>query len=106
MTREELRQFDGKEGRRALLAVNGKIYDVTASERWSGGLHEEEHVAGGDLTEELWQAPHVRAVIERFPVVGELEEPAPPPSRRWPLPVFAVLLALAAILGLIYLLLR
>ena len=26
-----------------------------------------------DLTEELASAPHVRAVVERFPVVGTLE---------------------------------
>ena len=106
MTREELRQFDGREGRRALVAVNGKIYDVTASERWRDGLHEGEHNAGADLTQELWQAPHVRAVVERFPVVDSLQEPIAAAPRRMPLVIFAVLLALAAGLGLICLLLR
>ena len=77
MTREELGQFDGREGRRALIAVNGKVYDVTASARWPAGLHEGEHAAGRDLTEELLLAPHVRAVIERFPVVDELQESEP-----------------------------
>ncbi len=104
MTREELGQFDGREGRRALIAVNGKVYDVTASARWPAGLHEGEHAAGRDLTEELWQAPHVRAVIERFPVVDELREPEPA-ARRLPLLVFSVLLALVLALGLVYLLL-
>jgi predicted heme/steroid binding protein len=106
MTREELRQFDGREGRRALIAVNGKIYDVTASERWRGGLHEGEHSAGTDLTEELWQAPHVRAVVERFPVVDTLQEAVQAAPRRMPVVIFAVLLALAVGLGLICLLLR
>ncbi|NLG57268.1 MAG: cytochrome B5, partial [Clostridiales bacterium] len=29
MTLEELKAFDGKEGRRAYIAVDGIIYDVT-----------------------------------------------------------------------------
>lgn len=74
MTRAELAQFDGREGRSAYIAVNGTIYDVSASPRWEKGLHPPDHQAGQDLTEELAAAPHVRAVVERFPVVGMLEE--------------------------------
>jgi hypothetical protein len=33
-----------------------------------------------DLTEELASAPHVRAVVERFPVVGTLEAEASAPT--------------------------
>lgn len=76
MTREELAQFDGKDGRKAYGAVNGKIYDFTGSKLWENGDHQSLHSAGTDLTEELRGAPHVRAVVERFPVVGNLEEPA------------------------------
>jgi len=74
MTPEELATFDGREGRRAYVAVNGKVYDVTDSPRWQGGRHEGAHQAGGDLTEELKAAPHVRSVVERFQVVAILEE--------------------------------
>ena len=105
MTHDELRQFDGKDGRPAYIAVNNKVYDVTASPLWAGGVHEGAHSAGHDLTEELWQAPHVRAVVERFPVVDELREPEPESPRRLPLLVFLVLLALVVALGLVYFLL-
>ena len=77
MTPTELAGNDGRDGRRAYIAVNGKVYDVTESPRWQNGLHPPDHQAGQDLTEELTKAPHVRAVIERFPLVGTLEEEAP-----------------------------
>jgi len=80
MTREELAQHDGREGRKVYVAVNGKIYDFTGSDRWPGGEHLGQHQAGSDLTDDLLQAPHVRAVVERFPVVAMLEEPAPRPA--------------------------
>ena len=79
MTKEELANYDGREGRSAYIAVNGTIYDVTESPRWTNGLHPPDHQAGKDLTDELATAPHVRAVVERFPVVGTLEsEPEKP----------------------------
>jgi len=77
MTREELAKNDGRDGRPAYVAVNGNIYDVTASPRWANGQHEGAHQAGADLSADLLKAPHVRSVIERYPVVGRLEE-APP----------------------------
>lgn len=77
MTREELAQHDGREGRKAYVAVNGNIYDFTDSKMWQNGDHQGAHQAGCDLTEALQNAPHVRAVIERFPVVGRLEEAQP-----------------------------
>jgi len=81
MTEKELVKNDGREGRRAYVAVNGKVYDVTTSPHWPGGDHKGRHRAGCDLTEELKQAPHVRAVIERFPVVGSLESKEPEGKR-------------------------
>jgi predicted heme/steroid binding protein len=78
MNLTELASYDGRDGRRAYIAVSGTIYDVTDSPRWEDGLHPPDHLAGQDLTEELTGAPHVRTVIERFPVVGILEEEATP----------------------------
>lgn len=74
MTREELSQHDGQDGRRAYVAVNNTIYDVTDSPHWQNGLHPPDHKAGQDLSEEILSAPHIRAVVERFAVVGKLEE--------------------------------
>ena len=73
MTKEELARFDGREGRKAYVAVNGKVFDVTTSSYWQEGNHQNAHRAGEDLSADLMQAPHVRTVIERFPVVAELE---------------------------------
>lgn len=78
MTRSELAKHDGRDGRPAYVAVNGTIYDVTSSPLWKAGEHQGSHQAGADLTEELKSAPHVRAVVERFPVAGQLEADAPP----------------------------
>jgi predicted heme/steroid binding protein len=74
MTKAELAAFDGKEGRTASVAVNGKVFDVTASPYWLEGNHQNAHSAGMDLTDDLLKAPHVRSLIERFPVVAALEE--------------------------------
>jgi predicted heme/steroid binding protein len=79
MTLAELAQNNGRDGNPAYVAVNGTIYDVTESPRWQNGLHPPDHHAGQDLTEELAAAPHVRAVVERFPVVGTLEAEVPVP---------------------------
>lgn len=74
MTKAELAACDGKEGRKAYVAVNGKVFDVTASPYWQGGNHQDAHSAGTDLSADLLKAPHVRSLIERFPVVAALEE--------------------------------
>jgi len=81
MTKSELAKFDGRDGRPAYVAVNSTIYDVSSSELWTNGDHQGAHQAGADLTEELKGAPHVRMVVERFPVVGKLEEAIAPPAR-------------------------
>jgi len=77
MTLQELAHFDGQEGRPAYVAVNGNIYDVSASPYWVAGDHQNAHRAGQDLTEELKSAPHVRAVIDRFPIVDQLTASEP-----------------------------
>lgn len=73
MTIQELAKYDGRDGRSAYVAVSGVIYDVSNSPLWQNGLHEGAHQAGQDLTAELKLAPHVRTVIERFPIVGQIE---------------------------------
>ena len=102
MTMNELAGHDGRDGRKAYVAVNGTVYDVSSSPLWQNGDHQGVHQAGADLTEALKGAPHVRAVIERFPVVGKIEEAAPPATGNKGLiiaVVVAALLALAFILA-------
>jgi len=74
LTLEELAEFDGKEGRRAYVAVDGVIYDFTDSDAWGEGQHNG-FEAGKDLTEQIkGESPHGVAVLERMPVVGKIIE--------------------------------
>ena len=98
MTRDELSKYDGRDGRPAYVAVNGKVYDFTASKLWPGGDHQGAHQAGCDLTDALQKAPHVRAVIERFPVVGTLDSAAQEPFQKNLNMIYPVIFFLAAML--------
>jgi predicted heme/steroid binding protein len=71
-TLEELAKYDGKEGRPAYVAFNGKIYDVTNSPTWIEGNHFGEHDAGKDLTEGMATSPHGESAIESIKIVGTL----------------------------------
>lgn len=74
ITTEELSQHDGKDDRKAYFAFEGKVYDVSESKLWKGGLHYAVQ-AGQDLTGKLEGAPHGREVFAGFPVVGTYGEP-------------------------------
>jgi len=71
-TLEELKQYDGREGRPAYIAFKGKVYDVTESYLWIEGDHQGQHVAGKDLTGEMAVAPHGEETLERVKLVGVL----------------------------------
>lgn len=74
LTLEELAEFDGKDGRKAYVAVDGVIYDFTDSNMWGQGEHNG-YEAGQDLTEEIkGSSPHGVSVLSRMPVVGRLIE--------------------------------
>ena len=85
-TQEELAQFDGSDGKPVYIAHNGKVYDVSESKMWRGGLHMKRHHAGRDLTTDIQAAPHDVAVLERYPQVGVLRTEQAP-ERQMPGPV-------------------
>ena len=70
---DALKQFDGKEGNPVYLAHKGKVYDVSASKLWKGGIHMMRHHAGNDLTTDIQAAPHGTEMLERYPQVGVLK---------------------------------
>ena len=70
-TLEDLKKFDGRDGRPAYVAFKGMVYDLTESSMWDGGDHEGMHVAGNDLTKEHEEAPHDEHVLD-YPEVGKL----------------------------------
>jgi predicted heme/steroid binding protein/uncharacterized membrane protein len=72
ISREELAENSGQDGKRALVAVDGKVYDVTSSKRWPRGDHMKRHQAGADLSNDIRSAPHDLDVLERFENIGVL----------------------------------
>jgi len=75
LTLSQLSQFDGKEGRRAFIAVAGIVYEVTNSPRWANGIHNGNSsiAAGNDLTRQIDSvSPHGRRVLDGVPVVGRI----------------------------------
>lgn len=72
-TKEELAKYNGKGGMPMYVAHKGKVFDVSKSSLWEGGEHQGMHVAGGDLTKDIADAPHESDVLDRFPVVGTVK---------------------------------
>ncbi|MGD0070334.1 MAG: cytochrome b5 domain-containing protein [Candidatus Bathyarchaeia archaeon] len=72
VTRQELEENNGKNGKPAYIAYKGKVYDVSQSSFWLDGDHLGMHQAGKDLTEELEMAPHREETFQRVKLVGEL----------------------------------
>lgn len=73
-SKKELSRHNGKNNAPAFIAYKGKIYDVSGSFHWKNGKHQVFHNAGEDLTESIAQAPHSDDILERFPVIGALDE--------------------------------
>ena len=71
-TLEQLSKYNGKDGARAYVAVDGTVYDVTDSPRWADGQHNG-FEAGNDLTDAIHnESPHGVGNLEGIPVVGTL----------------------------------
>ena len=71
-TLEELAKFDGKNGNKAYVAVDGLVYDVSMLTQWANGVHQG-NIAGTDLSTAIERAPHGRSVLSRARVVGRLD---------------------------------
>lgn len=83
-TPENLAENDGENGKPVYVAHQGKVYDVSGSRMWKGGVHMKRHKAGADLTTDIQAAPHDPDVLQRYPQIGVLtrnvaeERPMPP----------------------------
>jgi predicted heme/steroid binding protein len=71
-TLQELANYDGQNGNKTYVAVQGKVYDVSGSSLWKGGSHKG-HTAGKDLTSEINRSPHGIKILKGYPVVGTLK---------------------------------
>ncbi len=70
LTLDELAQYNGKDGAKAYIAINGVIYDVTDDAQWTSGEHGGQ-MAGTDVTAAF---PHSDGREANLPVVGNLVE--------------------------------
>lgn len=73
ITPSELLEFNGRNGKPAYVALDGKVYDVSESFSWTDGRHQELHDAGLDLSGEIAEAPHGDEMLKSYPQVGVLK---------------------------------
>ena len=77
MTKEQLKEFNGKDGKPAYIGYKGKVYDISKSDFWPGGEHMGRFKAGEDLTDSIDMSPHGEKNIFRYEVVDTLEDGTP-----------------------------
>ncbi len=65
---EDLKQFDGSNGKPLYVVFKGKVYDLTTSQLWLEGKHMGMHTRNDDLAEAIKTAPHTEDNVFRFPV--------------------------------------
>ena len=70
-TLEELAVYNGQNGQKGYIAVDGVIYDVTTA--FPNGMHQGLHLAGTDATAAFNSSPHARSILTGLPIVGSLE---------------------------------
>ena len=77
ITRDQLKENDGKDGNKCWIAVDGIVYDPSSSREWQNG----EHVPSGgrakcgeDLTDVISESPHGKSVLGEIQKVGTLSE--------------------------------
>lgn len=67
---QTLSYYDGTDGKPALIAVSGKVYDVSAIGSWKDGVHRDGIKAGKDLTDYMQGSPHSPAIVDELELVG------------------------------------
>ncbi len=75
---EALSEYDGKGDKPVYVIFEGKVYDVSQSKLWKGGIHMKRHHAGRDLTTDFVAAPHGTEVFGRYPQVGVVKNQVRP----------------------------
>lgn len=61
-----LKQYNGQQGHKAYVALNGKVYDVSKIPQWANGKHYKGMVAGTDLTPNISKSPHGPGIVNQL----------------------------------------
>ena len=72
LTVTQLAQYNGQNGNKAYVAIDGKVYDVTNIAKWKNGMHQGLN-AGLDLSTFINQSPHGKGILGNLTVVGTLQ---------------------------------
>ncbi len=73
--KETLAKFNGKNGMRSLVAVDGKVYDVSDVGVWANGTHFNGAVAGVDISQQIREgSPHGLSTLSLAKEVGIYQE--------------------------------
>lgn len=70
-TTATLKNFNGKNGQPAYIAIDGIVYDVTKLANWSSGSHHGV-IAGAEVTQAFANSPHSKPILKKAVVVGKL----------------------------------
>lgn len=70
-TLDELAVYDGQNGQKGYIAVDGVVYDVTNA--FPNGVHQGMQLAGTDATAAFTSSPHAMSILNELPIVGTLE---------------------------------
>jgi predicted heme/steroid binding protein len=68
----QLAQYNGQNGNKAYVAIDGKVYDVTNNQAWRNGTHHSLQ-AGVDLSVAITQSPHGKSILNNLTIVGTLK---------------------------------
>lgn len=71
---ETLSQYNGLDGEKAYIAIDGIVYDVSEEPLWMDGIHHGRFKAGNDLTDNMKNAPHGLSKLTGLTKVGTYEE--------------------------------
>lgn len=72
-TSESIKRYDGKDGHKCYVAVDGTVYEISGKALWQGGQHSPSGglaYCGADMTEALKKSPHGASKLQELPKVG------------------------------------
>jgi predicted heme/steroid binding protein len=71
----ELSEYDGKSGNNCYVAVSGRVYEISNSNKWINGDHldsDGQASCGRDLTEAMAASPHGISILTTSPKVKQI----------------------------------